>query len=224
MCRQRTAAGEILTLLAFAALAVAVPQAAWADRITEVSIPQDSMDAGGYPVWDNTWTVSAPPYPLDVSTGIGWLLSDATPVSPNFALHDHVYLAPYVPHPARAVVTYRFDGPTVVDQVQMIQHNNGIWKIDGYVGDSVPGLTSIGTATVPQVTSEYESSTFDFDNTVAGTYFRFIITGTDASNGYACYRAYPADSTGRRFAPIPEPGSLSLLAVGVCLPLVRRKR
>ena len=224
MLKQRTAAGRILPVLAVVALAVAAPQPAPADRITEVSIPLNSMDSGCYPLWHSTWTVSAPPYPLDVSTGIGWLLSDAAPVNPNFTLHDHVYASPHVPDPARAVVTYRFDGPTVVDQVHMIQHNNGIWKIDGYVGDSLAALALIGSATVPQVTSEYESSTFDFDNTVAGTYFRFIITGTDASSGYACYRAYPADSTGRRFDPIPEPGSLSLLALGVCLPLLRRRR
>ena len=122
------------------------------------------------------------------------------------------------------MVTYRFDAATVVDQVQMIQHSNGIWQIDAYVGNSVAGLVYIGAATVPQVTSEFQSSTFDFDNTVAGTYFRFIVTRTDTPNGYASYRAYPADSTGQRFAPIPEPASLSLLAVGAFLPLLRRKK
>ena len=224
MRTQRIAAGEVFTILALAAAVVAAPQAALADRITEVSIPPNSMDSGCYPVWDSTWTVSAPPYPLDVATGIGWIISDAAPVAAYFALHDHVYVAPNVPDPARAVVTYRFNAPTLVDQIQMIQHNNGIWKIDGYVGDSIAALAPIGSATVPQPTVEFEASTFYFYNSVAGTYFRFIITGTDISGGYACYRAFPADVNGQRFAPIPEPGLLSLLAAGACLALLRRRR
>ena len=224
MRSQRIAAGDVFALLALAAVALAAPQAARADRITEVSIPPNSMDSGCYPAWDNTWTVSAPPYPLDVATGIGWLISDAAPVAGYFALHDHVYASPNVPDPTRAVVTYHFDAPTVVDQIQMIQHNNGIWRIDGYVGDSIAGLAPIGSATAPQPVVEFDSSTFYFGNAVAGRYFRFIITGTDISNGYACYRAFPADVNGQRFAPIPEPGVLSLLAAGACLSLLRRRR
>ncbi|MBN1435510.1 MAG: hypothetical protein JW936_00420 [Sedimentisphaerales bacterium] len=211
-----------LVFFGLVVLVVGLAGAVEAGMITEVSIPVNSMDSGCHPAWDNVWTVSSPPYPLDVATGIGWLVNDAPAVSQSYTLHDHVYAASYVPDPARAVVTYRFDQATVVDQIQMIQHINGIWKIEGYVGNSVGSLASIGTATVPQVTSELQASTFDFDNTVAGTYFRFVITGTDISNGYACYRAYPADSMGQRFAPIPEPLSLSLLAFGA-LTLLRRR-
>ena len=212
-----------LGVVALAAAAI-MPQPALAARITEVSIPTGSMDSPCHPVWDNKWTVSAPPYPLNVAWGIGFLLHDVMPNYGSYTLHDHQYAEPYVPNPARSVVTYHFDGPATVDQVHMIQHNNGIWRIEGYVGDSLAGLVSIGEASVAQVTGELQLSTFDFGNTQAGTYFRFIIKRTDISNGYACYRAYPADASGERFAPIPEPCALTLLALGAAGLLARRHR
>lgn len=184
--------------------------------IMSVSIPEDSMDSGCWPTWHGVWSVSAPPYPLDVTSGIGHLVNEAPPPgSASFALHDHRYASAGVPDPARAVVTYTFSKPTVVDQIQIMQHGNGIRAIEGFAGDSLGSLASVGTVDLGAGTyTEFQMSTFDFDNTTAGHYFQFIVRLTSISNGWASYRAYPAEADGTHIPPVPEPATLALLALG----------
>jgi hypothetical protein len=196
--------------------------------IVGVSIPVGSQNDLCRPVIDDVWSVSAPPFPLNVNLGIGNLVNPDESFVPmvveSFSLHEHdfagqppVMLAPHTPDPARAVVTYKFDSATIVDQLEIIQHQNGISKVEGFVGDSVDSLTSIGSIFGPDgdVTGasyfdETQSYVFDFDNALAGRIFQFVIRKISHSTGYAAYRAFPRNADGARYtaAVIPEPSTI----------------
>jgi hypothetical protein len=199
-----------------------------ASVIIGVSIPVDSQNDLCRPVIDDVWSVSSPPYPLNVNLGIGNLInpdeSFVPMVAEHFSLHEHnfaaqppIMLADHIPNPARAVVTYTFDCPTIVDQLEINQHQNGITRVEGFVGDSVDSLTSIGSILGPDgdVTGlsyfdETQSYVFDFDNGLAGKVFQFIIRKISHPTGYAAYRAFPRNADGVRYAAaiVPEPSSV----------------
>ena len=171
-------------------------------KIIGISIPANSMDASCYPLNDNLWDVAAPAYPLNITNGIGYLVSDAS-IS-DFTLHDHVYLDAYVPDPTRAVVTYEFDQPLAVSGIDIVQHYDGITEIEGFAGDSLLSMTSVGSVYSPAGQANFvegETSTFTFSTPVSGKYFRFIIRSTSDGSGYAAYRAYPLATTGERIRP-----------------------
>ncbi|MBL7218994.1 MAG: PEP-CTERM sorting domain-containing protein [Phycisphaerae bacterium] len=199
--------------------------------ITGISIPVNSMDQGCYARNDGLWSVAVPPYPLNTNTGIGRIINPAS--TSVFSLHDHVYSTSYVPDPTRAVVTYKFNQSAVVDQVEIIQHRNGITRIQGFVGDSLGSLVSIGAIFGPNgdVTgvntfSEGQSYLFDFNNTMGGRYFQMIVLKTSLSNGYATYQVVPRDANSVAFEPAltPEPASLVVMLGGIGLLLKRRRR
>jgi len=216
-----------------------------ASAIVDVSIPDNSQNDVCHPWVDDVWGVSAPPYPLNVNSGIGYIINpDDSFVPPmvaeDFSMHEHdfggqsrIMIADHTPDPARAVVTYTFDSPTIVDQLEIIQHTNGISQVEGFVGDSVDSLTSIGPGPVfgpyddvtgPYSFTETQSYVFDFNNGLApGKVFQFVIRKISHPTGYAAYRAYPRNADGVRYAAataaVPEPASLivwSLLgAIGI---------
>lgn len=215
-------------------LASASMTATSAPLISELAILPGSQDAGCYPVWDSFYSATAP---IDTSLGIGYLLNPGPISGGAFTLHDHAYIAPHVPDPGRAVVTFRFDAPATVDQLEIVQHANGISMIEGFVGDSPGDLVSIGSVFGPDgdVTGsayfgEGSSYVFDFDNTLAGTYFQFIVAKTSLAEGWATYRAFPRDEDGLRFdlrdtpvppppstpPAIPEPGSFLAAGLAFC--------
>ena len=197
--------------------------------ITGVSVPVYSHDAGSYPLSSGVWSVSAPPYPLNTSSGIGYILNPT--VASAFSIHDHVYVSPHIPNPSRGVVTYEFNQAAVVDQLEVRQHTNGVTRMEGFVGDSLGSLTSIGSIFGPAgdvtgggVFVEHSSYVFDFDNVLAGRFFQVVIRKTSASNGYASYQMFPRDAQGVAFEPIPEPATLVLLASGAAVVFRRRAR
>jgi hypothetical protein len=179
--------------------------------LVSVEIPVNSCNAGCHPLNDNVWRIAAPPFPLDVTLGIGNLVADEnqSEIQSNiFTLHDALTYGNHVPDPRRAVVTYEFDQPTVIDQVEIIQHANGITRIEGFVGGSLGSLVSVGSIFGPDgdvtgtaLFTEGEQTVFDFDNLIAGTFFQFIIRKTSFGTGFASYRAYPRDQAGNRVPP-----------------------
>ena len=205
--------------MAFAAVLTTISVAAHA-AIVEISIPVNSSDAISHPLTNNVWTISVPPAPFDVATGIGFLINPtfAAPGSsanPNdFTLHDHQYLSANVPDPSRAVVTFKFDTPTIVKGIEIIQHQNGISQVEGFAGDDPNNLTSLGSIFGPNgdvtgfgVFTEFSSQVFDFGNTTSGgTYFQMVVRKTSNPSGWASYRIFPiATST------VPVPAAFWLL-------------
>ncbi len=156
---------------------------AQAALINQISIPLGSQDGGCFPVWHGVYSVSAP---VDTSLGIGNILNPGPISGSAFTLHDHVYVSPYAPDPARAVVTYVFDFPVTVSELEVVQHANGITQVEGFVGDSLASLSSIGSVFGPDgdvsgygYFAEGRDDVFDFNNTTAGTVFQFVVRKTN---------------------------------------------
>ncbi len=184
--------------------------AASASVIVGVSVPGGSQE----PPATTPWSAA---YPINTGVGIGVILNPTLNIDP-FALHSHAYIRDNVPNPAVAIVTYTFDTPTVVDQLELRQHANGITKVEGLVGNSLSAMIPIGDifsakgdVTGSLAFSEWESTVFDFNNSTPGTYFQFIVTKTSLANGFANYRAYPSDASGNHYlttgSPVPEPST-----------------
>ncbi len=202
----------------------------YAAEIVGVSVPVNSQDAGSTIRDSGVFSSS----PVDINVGVGTILN---PNPPQFTLHDHVNVAAHVPDPTRAQVTYSFDTSAVVKQVEILQHTNGISRVEGFVGNSVNNLVSIGNVFGPSgdVTgggqfTERGFQTFDFGNTtVAGTIFRLVITKTSGGAGFASYAIFPQDINGSNFAlatsAIPEPSTWLLLSIcGLFAYRIRRQK
>ena len=202
--------------------------------IVGISIPVNSSDAISHPNTDNVWSVGVPPAPFNVNSGIGFLinLTFAGPGSAqnasDFTLHDHVPASGNVPDPSRAVVTFRFDTSTIVKGVLVIQHQNGISQIEGFAGNALNSLPSLGAVFGPSgdVTgssqfTEFGAQVFDFANSnVSGGLFQLVVRKTSASGGYASYRIFPLDVNGipipAATTAVPLPGSFWLLGPALC--------
>ena len=212
--------------MTIAAVLTTIPVAAHA-TIVAISIPVNSSDGTSHPLSDNVWTVSVPPAPFDVATGIGFLINPTfavpgSPINPNdITLHDHHYLSDNVPDPTRAVVTFKFNTPTIVKGIEIIQHQNGISQLEGFAGNDPNNLTSLGSIFGPDgdvtgfsVFTEFSSQVFDFGNTTSsGTYFQLMVRKTPHPSGWASYRIFPLDVNGVRIAPaiVPVPAAFLLL-------------
>ena len=238
---------KMCVMVAFATVLLAglLLAPARADSIVAVSIPENSMDGGCRPWSDGVWSASAPPYPLDIATGIGYLINPSYHIGDPYydlVLHDNGYVGSYVPDPTQSIITYAFDEAVVVDQIEIIQHTNGITQIEGFVGNSLASMSSVGSVFGPSgdVTGvgalpEGGSQVFDFDNSTAGMYFQVVVTKTPLEGAYAIYRMFPSDMEGSRCyeaaresndVAIPEPATLSLMGICLagCVAAVRRRR
>lgn len=136
----------------------------------------------------------------------------------DFALHDWSYVSPHVPDPSRGYVIFKFDAPVVVHGMTVIQHTNGLTRIEHLSGNSMDSLASEGSswgnrgdATGDAVFSEFEQDRFAFSGTQTGRVHKFVIEKTSLAWGYASYRWYLDFEA----APVPEPASWASLSVGL---------
>lgn len=203
----------------FLLIGLLLPQAANAAGITSINVTLATQEGGT--ALGGILAVTAPPYPIDISSGAGWVIN---PAIPFFSIHSHIYDAPNTP--TNAVITFGFSEPTVVDSLLVNQHANGITKIAGFVGNSLASLNPIGDifglngdVVGANYFTERSNYLFDFNNTSAGLYYQFVITKTSLENGYAAYSLNPLDSNGIAFTaaatPAPEPSVYLLATIGI---------
>jgi hypothetical protein len=228
--RQQTILSALLVVFGAATIEAA---------IIGISKPTNSNDRISRPLTDNIWSVSAPPFPLVTNLGIGYIINSVVmftplPTEPDLydaTLHDHVYTSPHFPDATRSVVTYQFDTPMTVAQLEVIEHLHGITQVEGFIGNSLESLTSIGSVFGPsgdfttssgrQVFMEAEPYVFQFNNAQPATFFRFIVRKTNLGDGCAAYRAFPRDPTGQRIPAAIEPRFVVTILVGevdICWP------
>ena len=184
-------------------------------EIVEISVPVNSQSATSRPAYNNVWLVRTPPQTLQTSLGIGLIANPRVIGGANtydFALHmdflsvQPSYVGPYVPNPAFAVVTFEFDKKTTVKAVEIVQHANGVTRIEGFAGRSAQHLQSLGAVFGPAgdvldapIGAEASSQIFDFGNvTVSEKVFQLVVRKTNGVNAFALYRAYPLDEFGHR--------------------------
>ena len=161
------------------------------------------------------WEISYPntsPY-----EHIGWLIEpDLRPSGGvnDFAMHDAHLLPghPYTPDPTYDWVIYEFSQPTTVPEVQVRQHQNGIMRITGDLGeDGVTFPLSLASASVEAqhnvALPEGAEQTFTFGDVSQshppeGKFFRIRIAETvnDAAQ-WATYRLIPRDKGHQPFMP-----------------------
>lgn len=135
----------------------------------------------------------------------------------DFALHDHGYESPYVPKPSRGYVLFEFDSPVIVHGMTVVQHGNGLTKIEHLAGNSPRSLSSEGASwgshgdlTGWLAFTEFERDPFAFSGTEAGRFHMFVINKTSYSAGYSTYRWYLDFEA----APVPEPSTWATLVAG----------
>jgi hypothetical protein len=208
----RLCAASLLLSICFVALSFpatsqqissAEPRQTIESKIVGVLVPPDSSDG---PSWSYDAGVWSTEFPIrDVNRiGIGYVVEPEpfhrTWSPADFVMHDHMYLAPGVPDPRRANITYHFSKPAKISEVLIIQHTNGIGQIEGFIGNDENHLQSIGRANstlganLPLKENTFMEGyrdVFKFERSGEGKVFRIVITKTPLPNGYAVYRAYP---------------------------------
>jgi len=180
-------------------------------KIVGVSVPTDSSDGPSTSYDTASWSQEFPIRDAD-KIGIGYIV-EPEPFhriwsEADFVMHDHMYLAAGVPDPRRANITYRFSEPAKIAEVLIVQHNNGIGQIEGFVGNDEMNMHSIGLANstlganLPlkdHTFTEGYRDLFKFERDGVGKVFRIVITKTPLPNGYALYRAYPRNGDHRPY-------------------------
>jgi uncharacterized repeat protein (TIGR01451 family) len=162
---------------------------------------------------------------LDLKLGIGIIVNpvfETVNDNQDFALHQNddiqpspLYIAANVPNPAEAIVTYILGRPQVVSGVEIIQHHNGITKVEGFLGFATNNAESLGavfgpsgdvTGGAPVVPSDGTSQIFNFGNTnIAGNVFQLVIRKTSYPNAFATHRIFPLGIHGERIAAADAP-------------------
>lgn len=180
--------------------------------IVSASAPPDSSDLYAWAFDTGIYSIAFPIKDPE-HIGIGYIVEPEpfhrtwSPMT-DFVMHDHMYVAPGVPDPRRANITYRFDAPAKISEVLIVQHTNGIAQVEGFIGYDEKNLKSIGfanstlDANLPlreNTFAEGYRDVFKFERAGEGKVFRVVITKTPLPNGYAVYRVYPRNSDHRPY-------------------------
>ena len=193
--------------------------------IVEISITPNSQ-ANSRPSIDTVFDVQATNGTFNDNLGIGIIINPtyiAANVQADFALHQNGNLYPvsaysnFVPNPLTSRVTYRFNQPTIVSGIEIIEHFNGVTAVSGELGDSISTLSFIGAASSSLPMTDGTSVVFNFGNmTQSGEIFRLTIDQTFLSYAFAIHRAYLLDQNGNKItSAVPEPSAALLLAAGL---------
>jgi hypothetical protein len=185
---------------------------AHAAQLIGVSVPVNSATGTSLTNNSGIWAVSTtPPTPLDVNSGVGNLVNPTDPASFNastFVLHNATS--------APMLVTYEWDSAVTVSSILMKEHGNGITEIEGFVGNDLGSMSSVGiiAGALGDVSfSEGQSNLFTINSPISGKYFQWRITDTTAANtSYALYRAIPNATA----AAVPEPSGFVISALLLC--------
>lgn len=182
-------------------------------RLASVSVPAHSQNGtANRALAEQLWTAR---FPAQSRRGIGWLVSTDLParsagVSANaseFALHvTGGYQAPHVPHPATAAVTFEFDRPASIREVEIIEHSNGIGEIEVRTADSLADLEEASTSLGIFIGSlgagpfrEFETNRFQIlGGLTPRKYLRLTVTRTPLAHAFAAYRIFPRAWNGER--------------------------
>ena len=181
------------THLGNAGLEEPVESGAVRPRINQLDFPEEHQDPFPY----------ATPRPSIITT---------RPSQPgHYVLHSNGY-TDHTPEPVAGTVTYSFNHPVKVTELEMIVHINGITRVEGLVGDTIDELISIGEASASEAgrgkpfPQELGLVTFAFapKNHRKGKIFRFVVRETVKVDGYANYQAYPRTADHERISPTLE--------------------
>lgn len=196
-------------------------------QITGVSIAPNSQD-NSRPTVDNVYSMTfTSNVAAELLIGVGIMVNpDVTNVfvgnyELNFAMHDHDYVALQVPNPDQSWFSFTFDSPRNVSSLDVFQWPDGPTRIAAYSGNDVNSLSLISEVFGPD--GDVLGSTlggwdrFQFGTTTSALFYKFVITKTGETGGYAMFRAIPVDPFGAQYVavPIPEPAGLCFVALAV---------
>ncbi len=183
-----------------------VPPSAESPRITSLAMPVGSLD-GGAPLEDQAWSVTFPLSKPD-APGIGYLVAPEKLPDDRLALHDHHFLEPGTSFldRRRSVITYGFERETAVLELEMIQHNNAIARVEGFAGNREDEMVSVGVASIDPgcFRAEYyegQHCLFTFPHPRKARFFRVEMLETNSPQGFAVFRAYPRGMDHLRYLP-----------------------
>ena len=215
-------ARSTLVSLGMAALCmgfVSMPQVSLADVITSIDCPEPVFTEKCHPAWDQVWHVPFQGGEMDI--GIGKIVNTDPlgHVDVDLGLFDRAILT------GDQWVVYEFDEAVVVEKLKVIQHSLGATKIEGFAGDTLGALVSLGQVAIIGPFSDKQVTYFDFGNTdVSGKYFKLVVRGSVRRNEFGFYRAFPLDTEGDPFPVVPEPACVTVLALGSLGLLLRRRK
>ena len=129
------------------------------------------------------------------------------------------------------MITFQFDTPTVVNELDVIEHVNGVTILHAYAGNSLDSMTDIGSSVgslgdLTGVNQMYNGqlNEFEFSNTISGTYFQVVVEKASFAGGFAFFRMYPEGYVSVQFGRPDRSARIDRAGHGVGRAAVHRSR